>query len=169
MSKKQETKTKRGPLAAQKTAFVKVSGDLVKKPEVIEWIKKLTRNFFTVICVGGGTQISAEFQKRGWPVRFGPLGRETESFAQRQLARDVLEKNQLAVQDLLASRGIAAAVIIPVLDIGSVLCPVNGDIFVRLVYLGFDRLHVLTYESRAGKKQKYFRDLPKVQVIGFPD
>ena len=58
-----------------------------------------------VILVGGGTQINRAFEEAGLkPGKHGPLGRETNSFKERQLARDTLEYNQAELQDLLASK-----------------------------------------------------------------
>ena len=107
---------------SRKTAFVKVSGDLVLRDDVIAWLKwqSETEHYFLVICIGGGSQINDAFKSKGYPVEFGPLGRETKTFEERQLARDILETNQAEIQDLLAEQGIQATVIIPVLDIGSV-------------------------------------------------
>jgi len=152
----------------RKTVFVKVSGDLVSRKDTIEWIKKISKNYFVVVCIGGGTHISEEFKKRGHKIKFGSLGREIETFQERQLARDILEKNQTKIQDLLAKNKISATVIIPVIDIGSVLCHINGDVFVRAAYLGFDNLFVLTYTDRVEAKEKEFKNLPKIKVVGFP-
>lgn len=107
------------------------------------------------------------FQERGFPIVFGPLGRETKTFEERQLARDVLEENQSVIQDLLAEHGITATVIIPVRDIGSVLCHSNGDILTREAYHGFDRLYILTLAERVKSKKKEFESLPKIEIIGF--
>ena len=148
---------------ARKTALVKVSGDLCKRDEVIEWIRILAAEYFVVICVGGGTQINEAFEAAGIKVRkHGPLGRETEGFKERQLARDVLEENQEELQDLLAARGITATVVIPVLEIGSVLCHINGDIFILTGYLGFDKIYVLTCEDRVKGKKVEFKKYPKI-------
>ena len=152
-----------------KTALLKVSGDLVTRPDVMEWVRLLSKTYFVVICVGGGSQINEEFRRRGLKIDFGPLGRRTKTFEERQLARDILEQNQARVQDLLAENGIKAIVIIPVLDIGSVLCHINGDVFVRAAYLGFDDLYILTYESRKADKEEVFKDLRRVKVVGFPE
>ena len=152
------------------TALVKVSGDLCKRNEVIEWIRKLAAEYFVVICVGGGTQINEAFKKAGIRVKkHGPLGRETEGFKERQIARDVLEENQEELQDILASKGITATVVIPVLEIGTVLCHINGDIFILTGYLGFDKIYVLTYESRVKIKKRDFKKYPKIEIIGFPE
>lgn len=151
----------------RRTAFVKISGDLIRVDVVLEWVRNLTRDHFVVVCTGGGSQISEALNAKGLKSHFGPLGRELDSFASRQVARDVLEKNQASVQDLLASKGIAAVVIIPVLDIGSVLCHVNGDVYTMAAYLGFDRVIIVTTKEREKKKRAENIHLPKVEVIGF--
>jgi len=152
----------------RKTALVKISGDLHQRRDVIEWVRKLSAEYFTVVLVGGGTQINEAFKKAGLPIReHGPLGRETETFEESQLARDVLERNQEQVQDLLAERGVMATVVIPVLDIGSVLCHINGDIFILTAYLGFDKIFVLTYEDRVKAKRRALGKYPKIKVVGF--
>lgn len=152
----------------RKTAFVKVSGDLCGAPRFIAALHKLTRNCFVVICVGGGTQINKAFERAGIKAgKHGPLGRQAKNFKERQIARDVLEKNQAQLQDALADQGVIATVVIPVLDVGSVLCHVNGDQMVRTVYLGFDNLFIITTPERHVQKAKEFEDLPKVKVLSF--
>ena len=150
-----------------KTAFVKISGDLISREDVLDWIRVLTQDYFVVVCSGGGTQINKAFEERGIPVVFGPLGREIERFEDRQFAREILEKNQAEIQDLLQAKQIQATVVIPVLDIGSVLCHINGDVYVLAAYLGFDALYVLTLEDRVVKKTEEFKMYPKVTVVGF--
>ncbi len=152
----------------RKNALVKVSGDLCEREDVLEWIRKISAEYFTVILVGGGTQINEAFRKAGFKVtKHGPLGRETESLKESQLARDVLEENQEKIQDLLATRGMMASVVIPVLEIGSVLCHINGDIYILTAYNGFDRIFVLTYENRIKEKKRAFRKYPKIAIVGF--
>lgn len=162
---------------ARKTALVKLSGDLINRLDVREWLRNLAKEKFVVVVSGGGTQINTEFEARGYGKNYGPLGRETKSFDERQLARDILEKNQAEIQDMLAKEGISAVVLIPVLDIGSVLCHINGDIFVLTAYLGYDELFVLTLEGREKGKEKQLEELwrsfggtgmpPKIKVVGF--
>lgn len=150
--------------------FVKVSGDLFNRQEVIDWLGTLTarKENFVVICVGGGTQINQAFANAGFEVgAHGPLGRETKSFDERQLARDTLEVNQREVQDRLATNGIAAVVEIPVIYIGTVLCHVNGDIHTLAAYHGFEELYILTTQDRVVKKQQDFALYPKIKVVGF--
>lgn len=154
---------------ARKKIFVKVSGDEYQNPLFRSWIKEMSENAWVVICVGGGTQINEEFKRRGFPVRpHGPLGREMDTFEERQVQRDVLEVNQATLQDWLAQEGIFAAVEIPVVMIGTVLCPVNGDEMLRAVYLGFDELFIVTTQSRVEGKRALFADLPKIKIKVFP-
>lgn len=152
---------------ARKTALIKISGDLISRKEVIDKIREISKEYFTVITVGGGSQISEAFQNKGFPIKFGPLGRETGSLEEKQLARDVLEKNQMEIQDFLAEEGITATAIIPFIDMASVLCPINGDIFVLAAYLGFDELYIFTLEEREEQKRKDFEKYQKIKVVGF--
>lgn len=151
----------------RKSCLVKLSGDCIELgPEVLTFLRTLSENFFVVILVGGGTQINREFEKRGWPQKaHGPLGREHETFEQKQVARDILEQNQAFVQDQLAREKIPAQVIIPVLDIASVLCHVNGDEFVKTAYLGFNKIIIQTVPDRLEKKRLEFAWLPKIEII----
>ncbi len=120
------------------------------------------------MCVGGGTQINEAFAEAGLPVgKFGPLGRETAGLKEKQLARDTLEKNQAEIQDRLADMGVHASVVIPVIEIGTVLCHVNGDQFILSAYHGFDILYVVTTDERLEKKKAFFTPYNKIQVIGF--
>ncbi|MBD3250899.1 hypothetical protein GF380_00250 [Candidatus Uhrbacteria bacterium] len=154
----------------RQNVFIKISGDLFERNSVLHAIAVLTQEYFVVVCIGGGTQINDTFQKRGFDLgKHGPLGRETNTFEERQVARDVLERNKAALQDLLADRKIPATVIIPVLELGSVLSHVNGDTMIEAAYLGFDQLYVYTQSDRVQKKLERFERLPKVQVIGFSE
>ena len=152
----------------RKNCLVKISGDVLESG-TLDWIATLNRDYFVVVCVGGGTQINEAFTKEGLPVgKFGPLGRETKTFRERQLARDVLEQNQAQIQDALASRGVHVSVMIPVLDIGTVLCHVNGDQFVLTAYHGFDVIYVVTTKDRVAEKRKSFTPYEKIVVVGSP-
>ena len=147
--------------------FVKVSGDEYSNPKFLTWLQRLTKKGWVVICIGGGTQISAAFDAKGYKTTFGPLGRETKTFGERQTARNVLEENQAALQNALFRKGIRVAVELPVVYVGTVLCHVNGDLMVRLAYLGFNKLYVVTTPERRARKATEFADLPKVKVVAF--
>ena len=152
---------------SRKNCFVKISGDMFSD-DVLNWIKKLSQEYFVVVCVGCGTQINEMFVKAGLPVgKFGPLGRENVNLKEKQLARDVLEKNQAEIQDRLVGLGVHASVVIPVIEVGTVLCHVNGDQFILAVYHGFDVLYVVTTKDRVEKKKSFFASYNKIQVIGF--
>jgi uridylate kinase len=163
----------------KQNALIKISGSLLKDKKAIEQIKKISKKYFTVILIGGGEQINKAFKKKGWKIKFGPLGRITKTFEQKQLARDVLEKNQEIVQDMLDELGIGARVIIPVDEVASVICHVNGDIMVLSAYNGFDRIFMFTPKNNVEKKKKWLKqladcfkhidegDIDKIEVVGF--
>ncbi len=152
----------------RKNAFVKVTGDLLEHPRVLKWLRRLARQFHVVVCTGGGTQINEALTAAGYTLsKHGPLGRELATFAERQLARNVLEENKGLLEDRLVREGIHARVVVPVLDIGDVLCHVNGDTFLQTAYIGFDMLFVVTTKERATTKHDSFKHLPKVRVRSF--
>ena len=142
-------------------------------------MKKVEKKYSLVVLIGGGTQINEAFRKAGLKVQFGPLGRITKSLVEKQLARSVLEKNQAIVQDLLDKKGISARVIIPVEEVASVLCHVNGDIKVLSAYNGFDKIFMLTTKDKVKKKKAWLEHLAecfghiekgkleKIKVLGF--
>ncbi len=151
----------------RKNCFIKISGDMLEIHEVFDWIKELSQKYYLVICVGGGTQINEEFERRGLEINFGPLGRECDNFSQKQLARDILEINKQEVKNTLADLGVFASVIIPVVEVGTVLCHVNGDQFVLLAYHGFDAIFVVTTQKRVRDKTIFFAPCNKIKVISF--
>lgn len=153
---------------SKKNCLIKLSGDVIQG-NLLAWIGGLARDRFVVVCAGGGTQINQAFAKAGFSVGVhGPLGRETKTLAERQLARDVLEQNQAEIQDRLAEAGIQATVVVPVLEIGTVLCHINGDQFVLSAYHGFDEIYVVTASERKAKKKKFFAPYEKVRVVSLP-
>ena len=166
------TKTKvlsiTGPRVSRRNIFIKVSGDEYLNPAFQKWVGSLSRKSWVVICSGGGTAISRALNRLGNKTTFGPMGREILDFGQKQTARNVLEKIKIELEDVLAEKKIHVAVAIPVLSLGEVLCHVNGDYMVRLAYLGFDELYVVTTPERLKTKKEEFKDLPKVRVKAFP-
>lgn len=149
-----------------KNCLIKISGDFTAPPEkLIEFIKDLSKDCFVVICLGGGSQINEAFKNKGFEIKFGPAGRETNSLEQRQLARDILEENQAKFQDALQESGVHATVVMPVIEVGTVLCHVNGDQYILSAYNGFDSIFVVTLPERIEAKNKDFSLYPKIQVI----
>lgn len=152
---------------SKKNCLIKLSGDTLTD-QVLNWVGDLSRQYHVVICVGGGTQINEAFAKAGLPLReFGPLGRDTVTLQEKQLARDVLEKNRSDLQDRLASLGVSATVVIPVLEIDSIICHVNGDQFILAAYHGFDVLYIVTVHDRVQTKKQLFAPYEKIRVVGF--
>ena len=147
--------------------FVKVSGDEYLNPAFQQWIRDKSAVSWVVICVGGGTQINAEFDRLDIVTTFGPLGREILDFEHKLIARSILERNKIELEDALAELGIHVTVCIPVRDVGEVMCHENGDQMVRSLYLGYDELYVVTMPERLNKKKSEFVDLPKVKVLAF--
>ncbi len=164
---------------AKRTALIKISGNLLENKEIIQWMKKLEKKYSLVVLIGGGEQINNAFKKKGYKIKYGPLGRITKSLEERQLARNVLEKNQAQIQDNLDNKGISARVIIPVEEVASVLCHVNGDIKILSAYNGFDKIYILTKKERVENKKKWLKqvadcfrhiekgELEKIEVLGF--
>lgn len=155
--------------------FIKITGDLVPKPDetfrpdVIKRIRLIERDYFITLLPGGGSEISAELDRRGIAYEFGPLGREIKGNEGRQAARDILEDHQARVQNLLKGEGIQAEVIPSFRNMGSKLCHVNGDLMVMEAYVNYPKLFIFTLKGeRLKKKKRAFRGYPKVEVIGFP-
>ncbi len=152
-----------------KNCLIKISGDLLHRKDVLDWIAAKQTEFNLTICCGGGVQINLAFKRWGFRVKYGPLGRETESPEQLHLATKVLEENRHSADSLLRTSGITATTIIPVIKVGNVDCPINGDQLVLASYIGFDSLFVLTLQSRVALKQGKFGGYPKISIFGFPD
>lgn len=149
------------------STFVKISWDLIDKKEVLEYLKGLSEKSFLVICTWWWSQINEEFRKRWFEIAFWALGREIKSFEWRQLARNILEINQAAIQDSLFDKWIKAEVVIPVIDIWSVLCHINWDIFALNAYNSFDEIFIFTLKDRIESKTKYFEKYEKIKIIWF--
>ena len=149
-------------------ALVKVSGDVFANPGFIQWVGKLARARHVVICVGGGTQIKEEYTRLGWDANnFGPMGRETKTPEEREVADTVLRSNQANLKQVLGLSKINASVVVPSLYIAGVCCPVNGDQYVLTCYLGFDELYVATLPERLERKREQFAKYPKIKVQAF--
>jgi hypothetical protein len=149
--------------------FIKVSGDLYQNPVFLDFVSSIAEKDYTVICVGGGTQINQALVKEGYTLtQHGPLGRELATQKEKEIANSVLESNKKTLEEILKKFGISAKVTIPVFFVEGIMCHLNGDEYLRSVYLGFDRLYLVTRKERKMKKQKEFpRDkFPKLEVVG---
>ena len=164
---------------AKPNALVKISGNLLQNQKVLNWLKELCGQYFLAIVTGGGEDINKVFRERGFEINFSPMGRITKNLEERQVARDTLEINQALMQDLLDENGIEARVEIPIRYFATVLCPENGDILVLDVYNGYDKIFILTLESKVEEKRLWLKQLAacfqhitkgkldKIEVIGF--
>ncbi|HEY4499977.1 MAG TPA: hypothetical protein VJH70_02530 [Candidatus Paceibacterota bacterium] len=161
-------------------AFIKLSGDLLEptdneevREDLIEKIQEINQQYLSTVCVGGGTQINRMFKMHGYPILFGPLGREFNCQEAKDLAEKILEQNRVTLDRALIARNIAATVIVPMLFIGESHCHVNGDRILLDAYHGFDRLFLFTLTERIEKKEEEFRQYRdfnsrKLQFFGFP-
>jgi len=152
----------------RKNYLLKLSGDLVSD-ESIELIRGLAKVAHLTICVGGGKQINERFEKYGYDIKFGILGRESETLVEKQMARDVLEMNQALLQDMLESKGIAAEVVIPVMYVGTVMCHVNGDQYILSAYNGFTLIYIATTPERVEAKEEKFKEYDKIKIVGIEE
>jgi acetylglutamate kinase len=144
--------------------LIKVSGDATDSPKFFKFATNKARNNYVVVICGAGSKINDELLEAGYAIRFGKHGRETRSWKERKLVRDVLEREEKRLQNKFVGTGVN--VIAPILYAGSVLCHINGDNLVKTYYLGFDEIYVFTLKERIAKKRNLFGDFPKVKVVG---
>jgi hypothetical protein len=147
-----------------KDVLVKGSGDLTDTQEFFNFVAdKTLQNRVVVIC-GGGTKISAALKEAGFAIKFDDLGRRvTATPHEKIIMRDVLASETKNLQKKFHRWNVI--VVPPILYLGSILCPINGDDMVKAHELGFDEIYVLTKKERIEKKQLIFKDFPKVQII----
>jgi len=148
--------------ARKMNGLIKLSGDGIKSEKALKELKNFSKKYSTVVIIGGGTNISAEFEKKGFEIKFCPLGRITESLEEKKLAIKILKKNQKYFQNFIDAKGIRARVEIPGRNVGSVLCPENGDTMVLSAYLGFDKIIIFTRESNIKAKKLWLEKVAKV-------
>ncbi len=144
--------------------LIKASGDVIDREEVLGFAKEKAKDNYTVLVCGAGTKIGEALKSQGYETSFDNHGRVTESFEERKIARDVLDIEQRRLQDILIGTGVEVES--PLIKLGSVLCPINGDTYVKAGYLGFDEIYVFTLKDREKAKIKIFSDFEKVKIIG---
>ena len=159
--------------------LVKISGGGLNNDLVLEYLRGFTKEYSTVVITGGGSDINKAFREKGYEIKFCPLGRVMDTLEERQLARNILEKNQAKLQDLLDEKGIIARVGIPYSEIETVTCPENGDLTVLRSYGGFDKIVIFTRKKMVKKKKAWVKkvakafshiakgELDKIEVRGF--
>jgi hypothetical protein len=144
---------------AKKNLGVKVSGNGLRSRKVQDYLRENQQKYSITVVIGGGSDINKEFEERGWEKDFCLLGRNTDSLKKRQVARDRLEVNQAELQDILDENGINARVVIPFIDVATVLCPENGDMMILSMYLGYDKLVIFTEEKNVVTKGQWLKDM----------
>jgi len=144
--------------------LIKVSGDVAESQKFLDFVIAKAKTNYVVVISGGGTKISNALEEAGFPIKFDDKhGRITETWEERRIARDILEQEQKKLQDKFIGKGII--VMAPILYPGTVLCHINGDNLVKAIYLGFEEIYVFTLQDRLEKKQAFFKNWPKVQII----
>lgn len=178
------------------TRLIKCSSRLLQRRDVIGHIKTFHERNALRFLGGGGEQITAEFERRGWKTEFGPFGRICKDEEQRLVAEMILKMNATLFEDELQKAGVFGSMVLPVLDneVGQVTCHVNADLYPIICYNGYDFCTVYTMEQDVIQKIRYYRvmwqihrlhlanrsipdvitvdpdDHPsKIEVVGFPE
>lgn len=148
-----------------KNVLIKVSGDVSGDQSFVDFVTKEAKENYTVVICGAGTKISEALRDAGHDIKFSDShGRVTETWEERQIVRKVLEEEERKLQDVFVGKGVIVEA--PMISVGRVLCPINGDNYVKAAYLGFDETYVFTLKDRAKVKEEVFENFPKVKIIG---
>lgn len=148
-----------------KNILIKVSGDVASEQSFIDFATEKAKENYTVVICGAGTKISKELEDTGHDIKFDDNhGRITKTWGERQIVRRVLEEEERKLQNVFIGKGVVVEA--PMISVGRVLCPINGDNYVKASYLGFDEIYVFTLNNRAEAKKKIFQDFPKIEIVG---
>ena len=149
--------------------FVKVSGDVFRSEEFLDWVTKLAGEKRVVFSIGGGSQINDAFKEKGVAFEKHPkLGRDTTNEGYL-VAQKVLEKNKSWLVWQLKRRNAIVDVVFPIINLAGLACHVDGDIMVYNAYWGFESLYVITEPERVEVKKQFFADMPKVTVLSLSE
>ncbi|TAK94846.1 hypothetical protein EPO05_05715 [Patescibacteria group bacterium] len=147
-----------------KNILLKASGDVLHNPKFIKFVQgKAVGNRVVVIC-GGGTQISNALVEAGYKIEYDDLGRVVKTEKEKRIVENILGKQKNTLRKSVGAQKVE--IVVPVLKAGTVSCHINGDNLVKAYYLGFDAVYVFTLKDRIGAKKKFFKDFPKVKVVG---
>jgi hypothetical protein len=161
MSQKNNTRKKRK--ATRLHICFKSSGNTNGLPEFHKLAIETAKNHHVVVYVGGGCLINDAFKKAGYPIRFGPLGRITSKKG-RELATQVLQNEKEKLDKIFFGTGIIVE--LPILYSGGRPIHINNDRIVRTFYRGYNKFYIVTKKERVAKKEKLFKGLNKVEIIG---
>lgn len=141
------------------TALIKCSSRLLGRKDVTDYVQGISKTYALRFLSGGGEQISAEFEKRGWPIVFDRFGRLCANEEQRLVAEMILKMNGTLFEDQLQRAGILGHIVLPVLDseVGQVTCHVNGDMYPIICHNGYDQFFVFTMKEDVEQKRLYYQ------------
>lgn len=147
-----------------KNTLIKASGDVTENPGFINFCEIKSKSENVVLICGGGSKITEAFKKANYPVKFDDQGRRiTNNQAERMLMKEVLEEQKNILKEKLQFEK-NISIVIPMLYVGQIWCPINGDDLVKAYYLGFDEIYVFTLRNRLDKKKIIFKDFPNVII-----
>ena len=141
--------------------LVKISGDLVKNPMVIEEIKRLSKINDVTLIHGAGTQISTALKNKNIPYEFiNGIRQTTEEglricFEESQKARKNLEK-QLAGFDVI--------ILGPCSKENNLITNRNAEEIFRDMYEDFDEKIIFTMSDREKPLIKRISNVKIVKV-----
>lgn len=149
-----------------KNILVKGSGDITDSQKFFDFVVHKAKDNYVVVICGGGTKISSALVKAGYVIKYDGLGRRiTKTWEERMIMRNVLEHEEKKLQDKFVGKGVV--VVSPILYVGSVLCPINGDDLIKAYELGFDEVYIVTLKKRAKAKKEQFAHLSKIKIKAF--
>lgn len=147
-----------------KKILIKVSGDLSNHKKFLRFARLKTSEGKVVVICGAGTKINKRFKKEGFDIKFDRHGRVLQSLREHQIVKKVLIEEKQKLKERLRDEKISVK--IPLINLDEIECHVNADKLVRTYYLGFDEIYVFTLKDRMNKKDEYFKNYEKVEVIG---
>lgn len=141
------------------SAFVVISGSVIKDPVAVEDIINISLDFDTTVCVGAGQQINDYFKKEKLPIEFCPVGRICRTEKQKQIANMILRKNRKIIKKTLRKNGVRAKVIFPVMEIGNKLCHINTDLMALNAYVSYDQVFIITMRTKVSQKEEWIKNI----------
>jgi len=142
------------------TILVKVSGDLVKNPDVLGEIKDLAKSALVDIAYGFGTELSNELKTKGIPFTYVDGIRKTnEEGLEVALAVSEKFKNELKTE---FSGYDNITLVSPVEKVNNKIVNTNSDEIVRQRKEEYSRIIIYTKEGR--NKDNLKREIPNIEI-----
>lgn len=141
-----------------KSILVKVSGDFITNPKVINWLNNLAETCNVTVICGGGVQINDILRRKfnNWNVVYDELGRrECADYKMKEFVAGVLcgisEMFRNSLRDSIT-------VLEPLFVIDDRIVHINGDDMLKALSLGYDELYCVTKEDRKSDKILIFNE-----------